>query len=220
MVSKKKPGAEAGKQRGHGPEEPIEAEVAGRKAKVVKVAGKKVAPSKKAAPSSKAASSRKAASGKAAGKATPKKKKANKKSAATRHEVSSRTKKTKQSPAAGAREANLAAGYAATDAAPAAGARANNTAPAAGARDPFEVARETMKGSVPAIVEAMVAKAKRGSCTHAKTLLEMTGAKHMFGEEAETADSGEPWAKLVLERMDEAEQESLSKDPPEVAAEP
>ena len=209
MVSKKKPGAEAGKQRGHGPEEPIEAEVAGRKAKVVKVAGKKVAPSKKAAPSSKAASSSKAAPGKAAGKATRKKKKANKKSAATRHEVSSRTKKTKQSPAAGAREANLAAGYAATDA-----------APAAGARDPFEVARETMKGSVPAIVEAMVAKAKRGSCTHAKTLLEMTGAKHMFGDEAETADSGEPWAKLVLERMDEAEQESLSKDPPEVAAEP
>ncbi len=197
MVSKKKLGAEAGKQRGHGPEEPIEAEVAGRKAKAVKDAGRKAAPSKKAA------------SGKAAGKATPKKKKANKKSAATKDEVSPRTKKTKQSQAAGAREANFAAGYAATDA-----------APGAGARDPFEVARETMKGSVPAIMEAMVAKAKRGSCTHAKTLLEMTGAKHMFEDEAETADSGEPWAKLVLERMDEAEQESLSKYPPEVAAEP
>ena len=69
-----------------------------------------------------------------------------------------------------------------------------------------------MKGSVPAIVEAMVEKAKQGSCTHAKTLLEMTGAKHMFGDGAEIADSGEPWAKLVLERMDEAEQESLKKD--------
>ena len=89
--------------------------------------------------------------------------------------------------------------------------------------DPFEVARETMKGSVPAIVEAMVEKAKRGSCSHAKTLLEMTGAKHMFGDEAEIADSGEPWAKLVLERMDEAEQESLTErltqDLPDFAAE-
>ena len=77
-----------------------------------------------------------------------------------------------------------------------------------------------MKGSVPAIVEAMVAKAKQGSCTHAKTLLEMTGAKHMFGEDAEIADSGEPWAKLVLERMDEAEQESLTQERPQVAGEP
>ena len=77
--------------------------------------------------------------------------------------------------------------------------------------DPFEVAKQTMKGSVPAIVEEMVKRAKRGSCTHAKTLLEMTGAKRMFGDEPEMRDAGEPWAKLVLKRMEEAEQESLPK---------
>lgn len=71
--------------------------------------------------------------------------------------------------------------------------------------DPFEVAKQTMRGSVPAIVEAMVELAKQGSCTHAKTLLEMTGAKHMFDSETEARDSGEPWAKLVLQRLDEAE---------------
>ncbi|HVJ04946.1 MAG TPA: hypothetical protein VM578_04705 [Candidatus Saccharimonadales bacterium] len=72
-------------------------------------------------------------------------------------------------------------------------------------QDPFEIARQTMKGSVPAIVEAMVELAKQGSCSHAKTLLEMTGAKYMFEDEAESRDMGEPWAKLVLERLDEAE---------------
>lgn len=71
--------------------------------------------------------------------------------------------------------------------------------------DPFEVAKQTMKGSVPAIVATMVRKAKEGSCPHAKTLLEMTGAKHMFDGEAEGQANGEPWAKLVLERLDEAE---------------
>ncbi len=75
------------------------------------------------------------------------------------------------------------------------------------AADPFEVAKQTMKGSVPAIVEAMVELAKQGSCSHAKTLLEMTGARHMFDSEVELQDSGEPWAKLVLERLDEAETE-------------
>jgi hypothetical protein len=70
--------------------------------------------------------------------------------------------------------------------------------------DPFEVAKARVKGSVPAIVDAMVEKAKQGSCTHAKTLLEMTGAKHMF-DEGEAQDNGEPWAKLVLERLDEAD---------------
>jgi hypothetical protein len=74
--------------------------------------------------------------------------------------------------------------------------------------DPFEIAKQTMKGSVPAIVETMVRKAKQGSCTHAKTLLEMTGAKHMFDGETEGQDIGEPWAKLVLERLDEAESAS------------
>jgi len=48
--------------------------------------------------------------------------------------------------------------------------------------DPIEVAKRTMKGSVPAIVEAMVKKAKQGSCPHAKTLLEMTGANFMFDD--------------------------------------
>jgi colicin import membrane protein len=71
--------------------------------------------------------------------------------------------------------------------------------------DPFQVAKQTMKDSVPAIVKTMVRKAKEGSCTHAKTLLEMTGAKRMFDGEAPGQDSGEPWAKLVLERLDEAE---------------
>jgi hypothetical protein len=68
-----------------------------------------------------------------------------------------------------------------------------------------------MKGSVPAIVEAMVELAKQGSCSHAKTLLEMTGAKHMFDGEAEGEDRGEPWAKLVLERLDEAESASADQ---------
>ena len=85
--------------------------------------------------------------------------------------------------------------------------------------DPMEAAKQTMKGSVPAIVEAMVKKAKQGSCSHAKTVLEMTGAKHMFGAEAEAQESGEPWAKLVLERMEQAEQESLRQGPPEIEAE-
>jgi hypothetical protein len=71
--------------------------------------------------------------------------------------------------------------------------------------DPFEIAKQKMKGSVPAIVEAMVELAKQGSCSHAKTLLEMTGAKHMFDGQAEVQDGGESWARLVLERLDEAE---------------
>jgi hypothetical protein len=84
-------------------------------------------------------------------------------------------------------------------------AKGKKSAGASEAADPFEEAKRTMKGSVPAIVKTMVKKAKEGSCTHAKTLLEMTGAKHMFGPEAEMQDRGEPWAKLVLERLDEAE---------------
>jgi hypothetical protein len=71
--------------------------------------------------------------------------------------------------------------------------------------DPFEVAKQTVKGSVPAIVEAMVELAKQGSCSHAKTLLEMTGARYMFDGETATQDNGEPWAKLVLERLSEVE---------------
>jgi hypothetical protein len=141
------------------------------------------------------AASKKAANKKAASKKTSNKKTAGKKNAASKDAVSTRTKagkKTKKVP----------------------------SAPAAGAWDPFEVAKQTMKGSVPAIVKAMVEKAKQGSCTHAKTLLEMTGAKHMFDEVAETANSGEPWAKLVLERMDEAEQENLTQDTAKGAAEP
>jgi hypothetical protein len=139
-----------------------------------------------------------------AGKKTSKKKAAGKKTASKKT-----ASKKKAAPVAGARRnPSHAAGYAAIDA-----------APAVGVGDPFEVAKQTMKGSVSAIVEALVAQAKRGSCAHAKTLLEMTGAKHMFGDAAETEDRGEPWAKLVLERMDEAEQESRKTDLPEVAAE-
>ena len=73
--------------------------------------------------------------------------------------------------------------------------------------DPIEIAKQTMKGSVPAIVEAMVKKAKQGSCPHAKTLLEMTGAKLMFGNGSDTREAGESWARLVLERMEQADRE-------------
>jgi len=79
--------------------------------------------------------------------------------------------------------------------------------------DPIEVAKRTMQGSVPAIVEAMVKKAKQGSCPHAKTLLEMTGAKFMFGDGPEMREAGEPWAKLVLERMERAEREKAERTP-------
>ncbi len=71
--------------------------------------------------------------------------------------------------------------------------------------DPFEIAKRTVKGSVPAIVETMVERAKQGSCSHAKTLLELAGGKRMFDGESGTQDSGEQWAKLVLERLGEAE---------------
>jgi hypothetical protein len=90
----------------------------------------------------------------------------------------------------------------------------------AAALDPMEVAKQTMKGSVPAIVKAMVKKAREGSCSHAKTLLEMTGAKYMFGGDTEMQHGGEPWAKLVLERMEQAEQESSHPAPMEVSTEP
>jgi hypothetical protein len=78
--------------------------------------------------------------------------------------------------------------------------------------DPFEVAKKTVKGSVPAIVNAMVKLAKQGSCSHAKTLLEMTGARHMFDGDSEMQDSGEPWAKLVLERLGKADPTPSKKD--------
>jgi chemotaxis receptor (MCP) glutamine deamidase CheD len=71
--------------------------------------------------------------------------------------------------------------------------------------DPFEIAKRTVKGSVSAIVETMVERAKQGSCSHAKTLLELAGGKRMFDGETVTQDSGERWAKLVLERLSEAE---------------
>jgi hypothetical protein len=93
---------------------------------------------------------------------------------------------------------------------------------AAAELDPFEVAKQRVKGSVPAIVDAMVEKAKQGSYTHAKTLLEMTGARHMFDGEGEAQESGEPWAKLVLERLDEAdgrESASLHEEAQEAAFE-
>ncbi len=71
-------------------------------------------------------------------------------------------------------------------------------------RDPFSVARRRVKQSVPKIVDVLATMAEKGSCMHAKTLLEMTGARHMFDTEAAGGD-GEPWAKLVLERLNEAE---------------
>jgi len=77
--------------------------------------------------------------------------------------------------------------------------------------DPFEVARRKMKGSVPAIVDKMVKEAMGGSCTHAKTVLEMTGARQMFDEEARPGRTSEPWAKRVLKKMEEAEVEDRRK---------
>jgi len=76
-----------------------------------------------------------------------------------------------------------------------------------------------MKGSVPAIVDKMVEEAMGGSCTHAKTVLEMTGARHMFDEEARPRRAGEPWAKRVLRKMEEAEVEDRRKAQPETAVE-
>jgi len=71
-------------------------------------------------------------------------------------------------------------------------------------QDPFSVARRRVKQSVPKIVDVLAKMAEGGSCMHAKTLLEMTGARHMFDTEA-AGGEGEPWAKLVLERLNEAE---------------
>ena len=93
-----------------------------------------------------------------------------------------------------------------------------------GALDPFEVAKQTMKGSVPAIVEAMVERAKQGSCTHAKTLLEMTGAKHMFDERSgdgrEAASPGRSWCWNEWTRRSRsgAEERGLGQELPQVAS--
>jgi hypothetical protein len=75
----------------------------------------------------------------------------------------------------------------------------------------MELAKKKIKGSVPAIVEAMIEKAKKGSYSHAKALLEMTGALQMFDEEPHAEREGESWAKRVLERMQEAEQMAMQK---------
>jgi hypothetical protein len=193
VASKKKSKVEAGKKRGNQKAEPAGAEAAGTKAKVVKAANKK----------------------------TTNKKPASSHTVASNDGVSTKAKAvtgTKKAPAKRAprnRRPGRKPGM------PRTVAVSQGIEPgAAAALDPFEVAKQTMKGAVPAIVEAMVELAKQGSYSHAKTLLEMTGAKHMFSDEAEIEGSGEPWAKLVLERMDEAEQESLKKDLPEVVAEP
>jgi len=85
--------------------------------------------------------------------------------------------------------------------------------------DPFEVARKKMKGSVPAIVDKMVKEAMGGSCTHAKTVLEMTGARQMFDEEARPGRTSDPWAKRVLKKMEEAEVEDRRRAAPETAVE-
>lgn len=58
----------------------------------------------------------------------------------------------------------------------------------------------------------LVELAKQGSCSHAKTLLEMTGAKHMFDGEGKTQDGSESWAKLVLARLDQAESAGVGSE--------
>lgn len=68
----------------------------------------------------------------------------------------------------------------------------------------MELACEKVKGSMPAIVERMVEEALEGSHPHAKTLLEMSGVRQRCDSTA-THAAGEPWAKLVLERLDEVE---------------
>ncbi|MDR3763419.1 MAG: hypothetical protein P4M01_04915 [Acidobacteriota bacterium] len=74
--------------------------------------------------------------------------------------------------------------------------------------NPFAKVRKTIKDHLPTIVDRMVQKAEGGSCTHAKTILEISGAKHMFDGEHQAKEKGEPWAKLVLQKLDEAEQET------------
>jgi hypothetical protein len=203
--------AEAEKKRGNQKDEPAGEKPAGKPAKAVKAAHKKTA-SKKTA--SKKTASKKTASKKTASKKTASKKTASKKVASGKTKAVQGTRTAPAKGAAGKSEPGRQPGKQRTIPVPA------GMKPGAAELDPFEVAKQRMKGSVPAIVEAMVERAKKGSCSHAKTLLEMTGAKHMFGDEMDVQDSGEPWAKLVLERMDEAEQESLHEAPLEVVAEP
>jgi hypothetical protein len=200
VESTKKPKAEAGKKQANKKEDPAGGKSAGKKA------------SKNAAST---VAIKKAASKKAAGKNVARKKVASKKAASNKAKAS---RAAKQGAAKG--EGGEVARGTAKQRTISAPARIEQNAAQAAELDPFEVAKQTMKGSVPAIVEAMVQLAKQGSCSHAKTLLEMTGAKHMFCDEAERQDSGEPWAKLVLERMDEAEQESLQETPLEVVTQP
>jgi hypothetical protein len=82
----------------------------------------------------------------------------------------------------------------------------------------MELAKKKVKGSLPAIVEKMIEKAKGGSYSHAKALLEMTGALQMFDDEPHAKSEGESWAKRVLERIQEAEQMEMQKALPSEAA--
>ena len=79
-------------------------------------------------------------------------------------------------------------------------------------RDPFAVARRKVRAAVPAIVDKLVEKASEGSCAHARTLLDLTGARHMFDNQPEAAEPGESWARLVIERLDEAEAEGKAAE--------
>ena len=90
---------------------------------------------------------------------------------------------------------------------------------AAGKADPFEVAKRTVKGAVPAIVRKMVQEAKGGSCTHAKTLLEMAGVKRMFEQDPAGETKDEPWARMVLEKLGEAERAGRKKEAAEASQE-
>lgn len=81
--------------------------------------------------------------------------------------------------------------------------------------NPFARVRKTIKDELPEIVDTMVKKAKGGSCTHAKTILEISGAKHMFDGEHQAKEKGQPWAKLVLQKLDEAEREPTGEAAPD-----
>ena len=88
---------------------------------------------------------------------------------------------------------------------------AGNKNPKGKGGNPFAQVRRTIKEHLPKIVDKMVKEAEEGSCTHAKTILEISGAKRMFDGEHEVKDKGEPWAKLVLQKLDEAEPEAAAE---------
>ena len=172
-----------------------EKKIAGRKA-----AGKKTAAKKSAKTTATKAAKKKSAAKKSADKKNADKKGAKKKSAKNAKAVETESaERAKKAPKQKARKPETRAKSDAKVKKP------DTDAVESAENDPFTVARRRVRQSVPKIVDELVKKAEKGSCVHAKTLLEMTGARHMFDGESAAGEAGEPWAKLVLERLQEAE---------------